>query len=144
MNFGHWEFGFSEGHCTWARVTGETEHIIILADAMRLAEAADLQESNLPLWVLNLSAQEIWCEDETEVFKYDGTSVKPEDQDDYPIIPLAGYGRFFLDDFDGLTEDFDEEFGDDDEFEEEDEFAGDEPKGSLDSPDLSPFSADIS
>ena len=139
LNFGHWEFGFSEGHCTWACVTGENEHIIILADATRLAESADFREDNLPIWVLNLSAQEIWCEDETEVFKYDGTPVELEDPDDFPIIPIAGYGRFFLDDFDDLTEDSDALFGDDDEFEEEDEFAGDEPDGPLDSPNLSPF-----
>ncbi|MBQ4480170.1 MAG: alpha-galactosidase [Victivallales bacterium] len=134
LNFGHWEFGFSEGNCTWARVTGGEEHIIILADAARLAEAADVREGDLPIIVLNLSSQEIWCEDETEVFQYDGTPVEPEEADDFPIIPPGGYGRFFLDDLDDQDEDFDEK-GDFDE----DEPGDDESDGLRDFSNLSPF-----
>ena len=140
LNFGHWEFGFAEGSCAWARVNNGEEHIVILADATRFAEAADLPEDGLPILVLNLSPQEIWCEDETEVFQYDGTPVEPEDPDDFPIIPLAGYGIFFLEDFDSQEEDFDEEGNYDEEgdFDEEDFAEGDldEPR---DFPNLSPF-----
>ena len=139
LNFGHWEFDFSEGSCTWARVTGNEEHIIILADATKLAEAADFREDNLLIWVLNLSAQDIWCEDDTEVFNYEGTPVEPEDPDDFPIIPLAGYGSFYLDAFDDVAEDFDEDgnFDEEGDFNEED--FDNAPEDSPDSPNLSPF-----
>ena len=89
----------------------------------------------MPIWVLNLSPQEIWCEDETEVFQYDGTPVDPVDPEDFPVIPIAGYGRFFLEDFDAPEEgDFDEE----DDF-DEDEPRDDAPDGPRDFPNLSPF-----
>ena len=37
------------------------------------------------------------------------SEVEPEDPDDFPIIPLAGYGSFYLDALDDVAEDFDED-----------------------------------
>ena len=65
--------------------------------------------------------------------------MEPEDPDDFPFIPLAGYGSFYLDALDDVAEDFDEDgnFDEEGDFNEED--FDNAPEDSPDSPNLSPF-----
>ena len=46
--------------------------------------------------MLNLSAHEIWLDDDAEVFQCDGTALKADEFGEAPPIPLGGRASFFL------------------------------------------------
>ena len=96
LNFGHWEFGFSEASCAWARVTYGDECVVIVSLAESYYEATDLPGSDLQVEVLNLSAHEIWTDDDAEVFQCDGTALETDEFGEVPPIPLGGRASFFL------------------------------------------------
>ena len=84
LNLGHWEFGFADSTCAWARADNGHERIIIVSDAARFAEPLAYPTDAAAPWLLNLSSRPILCPG--DVFGPNGSPAAPD------AIPCGGFG----------------------------------------------------